>query len=318
MAQARYGVNMLTGQWTGGIRTYAFGTNGDGMAAEWMRIIGYIVASLLGFLLFSVLIWMVRVRPRVPKLEDDWNSDCEMTTTGDIDGSKIRFNNVRNFFWRTTRDRDESWDAFVDVNADEIKDVWFVVDHFHKIHGMAHTFLTFEFNDGTCLSFSFEARRRKGQRYHPWPGFWRHYELYLLVGYERDLLGLRTNARGNKDYMFRAITPPGKEKDLLLALTNKANSLATSGEWYHSFLTTCNTSIVGMVNRITPGRVPFTWRNFWPGYTPKAAYNLGLIEDWGGLEQTLACARVDEHATQWDGEGDYSSMIRDYLPKGPA
>jgi hypothetical protein len=260
---------------------------------------------------------MVRVRPRVPQLDDDWNSDCELTTTADINGDAIRFNNVRDFFWRTTRDRDESWADTVEVRADEIKDVWFVVDHFHNIHGMAHTFLTFEFNDGTCLSFSFEARRRKGQRYHPWAGFWRHFELYLLVGFERDLLGLRTNARGNKDYMFRAITPPGKDKDLLHALTNKANSLATKGEWYHSFLTTCNTSIVGMVNRITPGRVPFTWRNFLPGYTPKAAYKLSLIEDWGGFEQTLERARVDEHAMKWDGEGDYSTMLREYLPKGP-
>ncbi|MDE0858005.1 MAG: DUF4105 domain-containing protein [Candidatus Poseidoniaceae archaeon] len=273
--------------------------------------------SVAGLLLLSVLLWVIRIRPRVPKLDDTWNSDCERTTTADITGSTIRFSNIRDFFWRTTRDRDEDWEDTLEVDADQIKDVWFVVDHFHHLHGMAHTFLTFEFNNGTCLSFSFEARRRKGQRYHPWPGLWRHYELYLLVGHERDLLGLRTNGRGNKDYMFRGITPPGKEKALLLALTNKANSLAEKGEWYHSFLTTCNTSIVGMVNRITPGRVPFTWRNFLPGYTPRAAYKLGLIEKWGDFETTIERARVDEHAMQWDGEGTYSQMIRDYLPKGP-
>ena len=92
----------------------------------------------------------------------------------------------------------------------EIKDIWFVVDHFHKIHGLAHTFLSIEFNDGRCISISFEARRVKGERYHPWKGLWRSYELYLLIGYERDLLGLRTNARGNRDYLFRAVTPPIK------------------------------------------------------------------------------------------------------------
>lgn len=179
---------------------------------------------------------------------------------------------------------------------------------------MAHTYLTFEFNDGTCLSFSFEARRRIKQRYHPWDGLWRNYELYLLVGFERDLTGLRTNARGNKDYMFRAITPPGKDKDILLRLAQKANQLAESPEWYHSFLTTCNTSIVRMVNRVTPGRVPFLWRNFLPGYTPRAALKLGLIEDWGGLEATLEQARIDLFAQKWDGEGSYSEMLREHLP----
>ncbi|MBT5736800.1 MAG: DUF4105 domain-containing protein [Euryarchaeota archaeon] len=192
--------------------------------------------------------------------------------------------------------------------------MWFVVDHFHKVHGLAHTFLTIEFNDGTCLSFSYEARRIKGQRYHPWDGMWRNYELFLLVGHERDLLGLRTNARGNKDYMFRAITPPGKEKQLLLGLAKNMNSLIDNPIWYHSILTTCNTSIVKLVNKVTPGRIPFFLRNFLPGYTPKVAFKLALIEDWGGYEKTLELARIDQKAMKWDGEGDYSEMIRSHLP----
>ena len=49
---------------------------------------------------------------------------------------------------------------------------------------LAHTFLSIEFNDGRCISISFEARRVKGERYHPWKGLWRSYELYLLIGYE--------------------------------------------------------------------------------------------------------------------------------------
>ena len=303
--------------WIGGTQNFVSGTLGDILLEILTTIAAVIGWSLLGLVALSVLIWLVRVRPRKPQLDADWNSDCELTTTAEITGSSIRYTNVRDFFWRTTRDRDEAWQETLEVDADKIKDVWFVDDHFHSIHGLAHTFLTFEFNDGTCLSFSFEARRRKGQRYHPWTGLWRHFELYLLVGFEHDVLALRTNARGHKDYLFRGITPPGKEKALLLALTNKANSLAEKGEWYHSLLTTCNTSIVSMVNRITPGRVPFTWRNFFPGYTPRAAYNLGLIEDWGGFEQTLEQARVDEIALKWDGQGSYSEMLRDYLPKGP-
>ena len=71
------------------------------------------------------------------------------------------------------------------VDANDLKDVWFVVDHFHSLKGLAHTYLTFEFGCGTCLSFSFETRREKGERYHPWDGLWRAYELYLLVGFER-------------------------------------------------------------------------------------------------------------------------------------
>ncbi len=279
-----------------------------------LPVLDILLFTLASFVIFCALIWLVKVRPRIPQNEAEWNSDCEFLTTTTIDGDMITFRNVRDFFWRTTRDRDEAWVDEVIVNVEELKDIWFMVDHFHSIHGMAHTYLTFEFNDGTCLSFSFEARRRVKQRYHPWAGLWRNFELYLLVGFEHDLTGLRTNARGNKDYMFRAITPPGKDKDMLRRLANKANQLAENPEWYHSFLTTCNTSIVRMVNRVTPGRVPFLWRNFLPGYTPKAALKLGLIEDWGGFEVTLEKARIDEVAREWDGKGSYSAMLREHLP----
>ena len=276
--------------------------------------IEWTLGAVLVAVLFSFMVWFVRVRPRQPQLEAEWNSDCELMTTADIADSKIIFRNVRNFFWRTTRDRDESWIDEVTVDTEEIKDIWFIVDHFHSLHGLAHTYLTFEFNDGTCLSFSFEARRRVKHRYHPWDGLWRNYELYLLVALESDMTGLRTNARGNKDYMFRAITPPAKDKHMLIRMAQKANQLSQKPEWYHSLLTTCNTSIVRMVNRVTPGRVPFLWRNFLPGYTPRAALKLGLIEDWGGLEMTLEKARIDLIAQQWDGEGSYSEMLRRHLP----
>ena len=271
-----------------------------------------LVVTILGLRLYYV--WFTRIRPREPSTDADWNTDCEFQSTAVIEENHITFSKIRDFTWRTTRDRDERWDDNVKFDMREIKDIWFVVDHFHKIHGLAHTFLSIEFNDGRCISISFEARRVKGERYHPWKGLWRSYELYLLIGYERDLLGLRTNARGNRDYLFRAVTPPDKDRQLLVAIAQKMNQLNQNAEWYHSLLTTCNTSIVKVVNKITPGRIPFVWRNFLPGYTPKAAFKLGLIEDWGGLEKTLEIARVDILAKEWDEKSDYSTFIRSHMP----
>lgn len=278
-------------------------------------IAAWVFLSLVAVVILRVgFVWYTRIRPLQPSLELEWAADCEHLTTATVDGNDLVFRNVRDFHWRTTRDRDERWDDEVKVKIDELTDVWFVVDHFHSIHGMAHTYLTFDFACGTCLSFSFETRRERNERYHPWDGLWRAYELYLLVGHERDVTGLRTTARKNRDYMLRAMTPPGKDRELLLAMVAKLNKLAVQPEWYHSLLTTCNTSIVNIVNQITPGRIPFLWRNFLPGYTPKAALRLKLVEDWGGLEGTLEAARVDEVAQQWSGDGDYSAMLRAHLP----
>jgi hypothetical protein len=282
---------------------------------DWIRIALFVVGAVASVLVLRLLyVWNTRIRPLQPSLDLEWAADCEHLTTATVDGSTITFRNVRDFTWRTTRDRDENWADEVKVDADELKQVWFIVDHFHSIKGMAHTYLTFEFECGTCLSFSFESRREKGERYHPWDGMWRAYELYLLVGFERDVTGLRTHGRRNKDYMFRAVTLPGKDRELLFGMIDKLNDLAVHPEWYHSLLTTCNTSIVQIVNQVAPGRIPFLWRNFLPGYTPKAAFKLKLIEDWGGLEATLEKARIDEKAQAWDGVEDYSAMLRSFLP----
>lgn len=146
-----------------------FGTGGNEMT--WLERIGILlVAFILIVILRSIYLWWTRIRPLQPSLDLVWENDCEYATTATVDGNDITFHMVRDFVWRTTRDRDEQWAEEVKVRLDELKDVWFMVDHFHSIHGMAHTYLTFEFEDGTCLSFSFEARREKGERYHPWKG----------------------------------------------------------------------------------------------------------------------------------------------------
>ena len=163
---------------------------------EILPALAYAAVSLTLLVVVRLLyVWNTRIRPLQPSLDLEWAADCRHLTTASIDGNDITFHMVRNFTWRTARDRDEDWVENVAVKLDELKDVWFVVDHFHSLKGLAHTYLTFEFEDGTCLSFSFESRREKGERYHPWDGLWRAYELYLLVGFERDVTGLRTRQK---------------------------------------------------------------------------------------------------------------------------
>ena len=62
------------------------------------------LAVLVGLRLLYV--WNTRIRPLEPSLELEWAADCEHITTATVEGSKITFHNVRDFVWRTTRDRD--------------------------------------------------------------------------------------------------------------------------------------------------------------------------------------------------------------------
>ena len=68
------------GAWIGGTQNFVSGTNGDILLEIWTTIVAVIGLSLLGLVALSVLIWLVRVRPRKPQLDAEWNSDCELTT----------------------------------------------------------------------------------------------------------------------------------------------------------------------------------------------------------------------------------------------
>ena len=267
------------------------------------------------FVVFVNAMWKryIRLKALEPRLDLEWVDDCAEHATASFKGSKVSLKNVRDFSWKNKREYDSKW-ITSKVDIDEIVDVWFVIDHFHKIKGLAHTMLTFEFKDGQFITFSFETRREVGERYHPWKGMWRAYELYLLVATEKDALHLRTNARNHKVHLFRVQTPPGKEKALFNALCDRLNSLSENPEWYHTFGKTCTTAIVDQVNLITPGRIPRMWRTLLPGHSARAAWKLKLIEDWGGYEATLQASRIDERARKWDGKEEYSEFIRAHLP----
>ena len=56
---------------------------------------------------------------------------------------------------------------------------------------------------------------------------------------------------------------------MIVQMAHRLNQLADRPEFYHTLFKTCNTSIVKAVNAVTPGRIPFLWRNFLPGYTRK-------------------------------------------------
>ena len=72
---------------------------------------------------------------------------------------------------------------------------------------MAHTLVSFGFDDGQFLCVSVEARRQRWQSYSPLWGLFRSYQLMFVLGDERDIVRLRTNIRRDRVYMYRLRLP---------------------------------------------------------------------------------------------------------------
>lgn len=261
------------------------------------------------------MLYAIKVAPRRPRLDRDWSPDCARLPKATIGNGEVTLHNVRHFVWQSSQDFEA---AFADETyaLKDLVGVWYLVEHFHWLKGLAHVMLSFEFSGGRFVTCSFETRRTKGQRYHPWTGMWRGYELLLVWGGEEDLIRLRTNGRKNPAYLFPCEVPEDKGAELFLRLCQRTNDLAARPEWYNTFQTTCTTSLVEIINRVSPNRVPFMWRLLLPGHSPRAAYRLGLFHDPQniGYDATLAACAITKRAQAHPGLEGFSQAIRGRPP----
>ena len=57
-------------------------------------------------------------------------------------------------------------------------------------------------------------------------GFFRQYPIYYVVADERDVIGVRTNFRGENVWLYRLRAPPQNARALLLDYVKSMNALA--------------------------------------------------------------------------------------------
>ena len=266
------------------------------------------------FLIFSIaLILIVRRHFAMsPSNERSWVNDNERLATIESEGDIALFRNVRDFNWRTTKDYDERW---IDVKVDlsKVTKIWFVLEYFSpERREMAHTILSYEFEDGRRLACSIEVRKKKGVSYDPLKGIFRTYELIYVWGTERDIIGVRSRCRlKSKTHLFEGVVlGPGNERRMLESYIRRTNKLADEPEWYNTLTNTCTTNIVNHVNEVYPGRVPWAIGILMPGLSPKMLLRNNLVKDRGGLHETMNLSVIDEVSREWDSSVDFGDWIR--------
>ena len=149
-----------------------------------------------------VTIWWLRIPPRNDRA---WLPDVAHAADVHFDGSRVTIESVRNFHYRSETDYDEVWETRT-WDLDRLTGV----DLFLSYWGptlIAHTIVSWEFEDGPPLAISIETRKEKGEAYSAVRGFFRQFELYYVVADERDVIGVRTNHRGEHTFLYRVRMP---------------------------------------------------------------------------------------------------------------
>jgi len=151
--------------------------------------------------LFALLLaWWLSL---MPSNQRDWQPDVARLPVAEIHGDKITIRNVRNFDYRSETDFTEHWETRT-YDLSRLRGLDLFISYWGSPY-IAHTFLSWDFDDGQRLTISIETRKETGENYSAVRGFFRQYELYYVVSDERDVAGVRTNFR-NED-VYSGTTP---------------------------------------------------------------------------------------------------------------
>ena len=97
-----------------------------------------------------------------------------------------------------------------------------------------------------------------------------------MVADERDLIGVRTDIRHEKVYLYRLRMTPAAEQALLLSYLRKVQALDAHPQWYNTLTDNCTTGILARAQHIRG--IPYNWRLLLSGYAADYAYRRGLLD----------------------------------------
>lgn len=212
-----------------------------------------------------------------PRNDRDWAGEYALPANAALNGRVAHIEHVRNFTYRTTEDyTPHYYDA--DYNLDDLSSLDLVTSYWAG-ETIAHVFLSFGFKDGRHLALSIETRRQKTFAYSAIAGFFHHYETFYVAADERDLIGVRTDIRKERVYLYTLTLSPQARERLLLSYLAEIHRLTLQPAWYNTLTDNCTTGILTRAQ--AKWRYRLDWRVLLSGYTASLAYDLGLLQTHG-------------------------------------
>lgn len=221
----------------------------------------------------AVLIVFFSLSPRNDRM---WQDEAEKIIQFKFTDGKIEIQNVRNFIWRTKDDYDVNWETRR-YDIEKLESIDLIVSHFMK-GPVAHVFISFGFEDGEHLAFSLEVRQEHDEGFSTIGGFFRQYELAMVVGDEHDLIYSRTNAKDEDVYIYPIQMNQTEIQLLFLEYLNKANRLNNTPAWYNTYVSNCTTILFDLMEHAV-GEIPRDYRVTLPGLIPNYLYDKQVLDN---------------------------------------
>ncbi|RIX71539.1 Lnb N-terminal periplasmic domain-containing protein, partial [Acidovorax cavernicola] len=187
-------------------------------------------------------LWWAAITPSNDRV---WAADVARTLRAERQGSQVLLHNVRNFDWRSDDDYTARWETRR-YDLDRLRSVDMVLSYWMG-PAIAHTLVSFGFDDGRQLVFSVEVRKERHEQYSALAGFFKRYELALVAADERDILGVRARVRDEDVYLYRVHMSEPAMRALFERYLDESDALRATPRFYQTLTANCTTIVYAMM-----------------------------------------------------------------------
>ena len=261
-------------------------------------------------LVLGVVAWWFTI---TPSHDRNWRPEVAVMPRAYIDGNLVRLTGVRNFDYRSRNDFTVHYEER-EINLSHLVGLDFYVSYWSE-GPVAHTFVSFLFDNASPLSISIETRPEVGRGFEPVASMFKQFALIYVVGEERDLVGVRAIHRREAVYLYHLNTRPDDARRLLMIYLARINELADRPEFYNLLTNSCTINIIRYANAVgRKGR--FDIRHLFNGLIDSYLYASGRVDTTLPFDELRRLSLINEPAQAADGspEPDFSKRIRAFLP----
>jgi hypothetical protein len=264
--------------------------------------------SIFILLLVGVVGWWISI---MPSHHRPWRPEVAVMPRAIINGDRVRITGVRDFDYRSRNDFTVHYQER-EVQLSHLTGLDFFLSYWSE-GPVAHTFVSFTFDNAPPLSISIETRPEEGEGFDPLASLFKQFELIYVVGDERDLVRVRTNYRKETVYLYRLNSPVESVRRLLLVYLERINELADQPEFYHLLTNSCTINIIRYAN--AAGRTgQFNIRHLLNGLIDSYLYHSGRVNTDLSFEELRRRSLINGVAEAADKAPDFSDRIRTAVP----
>jgi len=262
------------------------------------------------FLVFILaILWWICIQPTG---RGDYLPPVAVLAYPEFHGDLVTIHNLRNFDYRTRDDYEVRYeDRTYDLK--QLEHVDFLINYWDGKRDTAHTALSFGFDDGQYVAVSVEIRGQKGDTYEFLRGLFKQFELFYVIGDERDVIRVRTNYQNEQVHLYRTNCTPVNARKLFVDFLKGADTIRTHPRFYNTLFANCTTTLIEHINRVLPTKVPFLQRRMMNGYTDYAAYENGWLAGHDSFAELRSKSNINARALKADQDPDFSRKIRSHF-----